>query len=240
MKKSINIFCKQPETNSSDYTNKLKSTTILKNLNNTEPTIFTKYYIKCNNRIIYINSYDLFLNMAKGYFLLKCKCKNKREYINSMYEGNWSFIDVSDKDKHHSHHKHHINNKDHCCANHILHNIYYKSSKDCCNKLHSCKKYKKIDCREFDGLITPLAKLNPPAKDNKFKFPIILDICNLCCDEPHHVKPHKCHPHHSNSYYTPHKPTKYSYNNTHHKPSSYSYNNTYDEPSKYSYNNTDD
>ena len=59
-----NIFCKTPITTSSDYINRKKSITLINNVAKDENTVFSKNFIKCNNRLINIKSYDFFVAKA--------------------------------------------------------------------------------------------------------------------------------------------------------------------------------
>ena len=94
------------------------------------------------------------MNYTKGFYLLECSCNNIDEYVNTVSEGKYSYIDWTDISS---------NNIDPCETNPI---------------------YELDDCRIEKGLIVPLAKIDPTHKERKYKYPIPIKKTSECCKPP--------------------------------------------------------
>jgi hypothetical protein len=171
-----NPFRKRNTLSASERTKALEARTLMSVLN-TKPCCYKNrtYRIK-NNNITCMRSYTDLLKYTRGFFMLHKNCDNVAEYVNTVSEGLYSYIDVRD-----------------------LKAVNYVPCDY--NPL-----YLLDPCRIVKGLIVPKAKIKPKHIDRMMQFPIpitkLSDCSSACppcnnCTLPndHDISDNICHHH---------------------------------------------
>ena len=171
-----NPFRKRVTLTASERTKMVASQTLMSVLN-TKPCCYkNRNYTLTKNNITKVKNYSTLLDYTRGFFLLEASCNNIDEYVNTVSDGLFSYIDMRD-----------------------LKDVNYVPCDY--NPL-----YLLDQCRIIQGLIVPKAKIKPTHKERKFSFPIpirkisdcscALPPCNNCGHpDIHDVPDDLCHHH---------------------------------------------
>jgi len=149
-----NPFRKRNTLDASERTKQKKAQTMMKTLNTKPSNTTTKNYTMSNDHLTQTINHETKMDYTKGFYLLECSCNNVDEYVNTVAEGKYSYIDWSTVAS---------SNIDPCDTNPI---------------------YELDDCRIEKGYIVPLAKIDPSHKERVFKYPIPIKKTVDCCPPP--------------------------------------------------------
>ena len=150
-----NPFRRRNTLSSSERTRMMASKTLMTTLNSRPCCYKNRVYTLNKGNIVRVKNNETLMKYTKGFYLLEKQCNTIHEFVNTVSEGLYSYIDMR-----------------------MLDAVEYIPCDY--NPL-----YRLDNCRILKGLIEPRARMNPTHKERIFQYPIpIKKITDCSCALP--------------------------------------------------------